>query len=195
MKQTLVSRIVIIILLAISLASCQQVAQTTLPLPTQIPPTSTPVVPTDTPAMPNTPEPSPTATPVPPTATITAQAERPVESIDELVGVWQGSWSDLSIVLLEFKASKQSTQQVKGGGQFSGSEWYDFNDGLLIWGKHIKPMNAAQKCIDNPEATYEVYITYRGEQPEKVRFVLVGEDQCYDRQEFLDGKFLSFVGT
>ena len=114
--------------------------------------------------------------------------------MDELVGVWKGYWSNINLIMLEFSANKQSSQSLTGG-QFAGSEWYDFKDGMLTWGKMIKPMNAAQECIDNPEATYEVYITYRGDQPEKLRFALVGEDQCYDRQDFLDGNTLTWVGT
>jgi hypothetical protein len=194
MKMKLLVLILVIILLVISVPGCQSAVQTTQPAPTEIPPANTPVPPSATPSPSDTPEPVPSETPILPTPTFTAQAERSVESMDELIGVWKGFWSNINMIMLEFSANKQSYTSLTDGS-FSGSEWYDFNDGMLTWGKTIKPMNAAQKCIDNPEATYEVYITYRGDQPEKLSFVLVGEDQCADRQELLDGNTLTWVGT
>jgi hypothetical protein len=184
----------VILLLILSLPGCQSTVQTALPSPTEIQPVNTPVPPSATAAPTDTPEPAPSDTPILPTPTFTAQPERPVKSMDELVGVWKGFWSNVNMIMLEFSADKQSSQSLTGG-QFTGSEWYDFKDGILTWGKMIRPMNAAQQCIDNPEATYEVFITYRGDLHEKLRFVLVGEDQCYDRQEFLDGKTITWIGT
>ncbi|OGN94015.1 MAG: hypothetical protein A2Y88_14875 [Chloroflexi bacterium RBG_13_48_10] len=194
MKMKLLVLIPVIILLVISLPGCQSAVQTTQPPPAKIPPKNTPVPPSATPALSNTPEPVPSDTPILPAPTFTAQAERSVESMDELVGVWKGFWSNINLIMLEFSVNKQSSQSLTGG-QFAGSEWYDFKDGMLTWGKMIKPMNAAPQCIDNPEATYQVFITYRGDQPEKLSFVLVGEDQCDDRQEFLDGNTLTWVGV
>src|SRR4030042_1363612 len=193
MKKNIFRLTAILILLALFLSGCQTAEESASPQPTEILPTNTSVPPSATTAPTDTPQstspavPTDTPTSAPPTST--AQPERLVKSIEELIGVWKGYWSDKKMILMEFKANKQYTQSLTNG-DFAGSEWYDFKDGMFTWGKMIKPMNAATVCIDNPEANYEVYITFRGDQPEKLRFVLVGEDQCYDRQEFLDGKTL-----
>jgi hypothetical protein len=82
----------------------------------------------------------------------------------------------------------------------TGREWWGFEDGILTFGDWVsgawvKPFTASTDCINTPQATYEVYITYQGDQPEKLRFELVGEDHCTDRQTFLDGQTLTWVGT
>lgn len=198
MKKDIFRLTAILILLALFLPGCQTAEEPASPLPAEILPTNTPVPPSATTAPTDTPESTSTAVPtdmptsVPPTNT--AQPERMVTSIDELIGVWKGYWSDITLIEVEFKTNKQSTQRLTNGA-FAGSEWYDFKDGMFTWGKHIQPMNATLECIANPQATYEVYITLRGNQPEKLRFVLVGEDQCGDRKDFLDGKTLTWVGA
>ena len=97
------------------------------------------------------------------------------------------------MLYLELLASSRSNLWWEKGGLIN-SEWFTFKGGTLTWGKITFAESNPQECWDNPEATYEIYITYRGEQPEKLRFVLVGEDHCYDRQEFLDGNTLSWIG-
>ena len=73
-------------------------------------------------------------------------------------------------------------------------EWLTVEEGILSWGKITADGGTTPtKCIDNPSATYEIYITGRGDQPESLRFVLVGTDNCADRQEFLDGKTMRWV--
>jgi hypothetical protein len=69
-------------------------------------------------------------------------------------------------------------------------EWITIDNGLLTWGDIVRGDAIPTKCQENPAATYEVYLTRRGDQNEELRFVLVGEDHCYDRQEFFDGQTL-----
>jgi hypothetical protein len=186
--------ILVILLMVVSLPGCQTTTQTTNPPPTEIPVQNTSVPPSATPASTDTPEPAPTETPILPTPTFTAQPERSVESLDELVGIWKGYWSDVNMIFTEFLDTSQAKLTWERGGLIN-TEWFTFENGLLTWGKITFAESNPQECWDNPEATYKVYITFRGEEPEKLRFVLEGEDHCYDRQEFYDGKTFTWVGT
>jgi hypothetical protein len=161
------------------------------PTETQIPPSAT-QAPTDT-LKPTSTE-IPTATPTPPEPTITAQAERLAESLDEFVGVWRGYWSDANMIYTEFMVSGQARLTWERGGVIN-VEWFTFENGTLTWGKITYAESNPQVCWDNPEASYEVYITKRGEQPENLRFKLISQDQCSDRKEFYDGKTFRWVGT
>ncbi len=130
--------------------------------------------------------------------------EQPVESWNELYGVWTGLWSTDHNVLMEFIATMRPRvgfEEVIGSpSDDAGREWWGFDDGILTFGDWVngawvKPFSASTDCVNNPQATYEVYITYQGDQPENLRFELVGEDHCIDRQTFLDGQTLTWVGT
>ena len=180
-----------ICLIVSSLAGCQTAATQSASLPptaTTLPPTSPPV-PTDTPAP--TPTPVPTDTPVLPTATITASPEQPVNSIDEVFGVWKGYWSDQNMILMDIGATGLLDLTFEKGRSILAA-WITIENGIMTWGDFTKG-EVATKCQENPVATYEVYITRRGDQPESLRFVLVGAENCFDRQEFLDGKTLRWV--
>jgi hypothetical protein len=83
-------------------------------------------------------------------------------------------------------------------GDENGKEWFNVRGGIFTFGAWVKeawvePFSASTDCVNNPQATYEVYITYLDDQPEKLRFLLVGEDHCIDRQTFLDGQTLTWV--
>lgn len=180
-----------ICLIVSSLAGCQTAATQPPSLPpttTALPPTSPPV-PTDMPAP--TPTPVPTDTPVLPTATITASPEQPVNSIDEVFGVWKGYWSDQNMILMDIGATGLVDLTFEKGQSILAA-WITIENGIMTWGDFTKG-EIATKCRENPVATYEVYITHRGDQPESLRFVLVGTDNCWDRIEFLDGKTLRWV--
>jgi hypothetical protein len=137
-----------------------------------------------------------------------AQPEQPVTSWDELFGVWRGFWGSHN-VLMKFIYTMMGMQPIVGfeeaGVEYPGgdnwAEWWGFEGGILTlgdWvnGAWVKPFSASTDCINNPQATYEVYITtYRGFAPKTLRFVLVGEDHCIDRQIFLDGQIFTWVGT
>jgi hypothetical protein len=71
-------------------------------------------------------------------------------------------------------------------GQFS------VESGLFMWGKH-QGTAIGGDCAANPVATYEVSVTKEANQPVALRFVLIGEDHCPDRQEFLDGKTVKWI--
>jgi hypothetical protein len=163
--------------------------------------TSSPLQPTAAPT--NTLEPTSTNSPIVATPTLSPN-EQPVASWNELYGVWMGLWSTDHNVLMEFIATMRPRvgfEEVIGSpSDDTGREWWGFEDGILTFGDWVsgawvKPFTASTDCINTPQATYEVYITYQGDQPEKLRFELVGEDHCTDRQTFLDGQTLTWVGT
>lgn len=189
-------------ILTIFLGACLVVStlsgcQTSAPQPTLLPPTVTSIPPTSTPVPTGTPVPIPTSvpteTPIPPTATITASPEQQVNSIDEVVGVWKGYWSDQNMLLWEIGATGQTELTWEKNGDTLNVEWITIEDGIMTFGDIVKGDSIATKCLENPVATYEVYLIRRGDQPESLRFVLVGVDNCYDRQEFFDGKTLRWV--
>jgi hypothetical protein len=131
-------------------------------------------------------------------------SKQPIGSITELYGVWKGLWSTDQNVFMEFIATMQPRvgfeEVVDYPGDDIGREWFDIGIGILTFGDWVKgawvkPFSASTDCINNPQATYEVYITYLVDHPKKLRFVLVGEDHCIDRQTFLDGQTLTWVGT
>jgi hypothetical protein len=64
--------------------------------------------------------------------------------------------------------------------------------GQVIW-KGAQGTAVGGECAANPAATYDVFVTREGSQPVALRFVLVGQDHCPDRKEFLDGKTLKKV--
>jgi Tol biopolymer transport system component len=131
-------------------------------------------------------------------------SKQPVASWDELYGIWSGSWSTGHSVLMEFIATMRPRvgfeEAVIYPGDDIGREWFNIEGGILTFGDWIngawiKPFSASTDCINNPQATYEVYITSQDDLPEKLHFVLVGEDHCLDRQTFLDGQTLTWVGS
>jgi LysM repeat protein len=132
-----------------------------------------------------------------------AQPEQPVASRTELFGVWKGLWSANHNILMVFIPTMMPwvafEEDVEYPGDDNGIEWFNVEDGIVtfgawVGGAWVKPFSASIDCINNPQATYEVYITsYRGFAPKTLRFVLVGEDHCVDRQTFLDGQTLTWV--
>jgi hypothetical protein len=139
------------------------------------------------------PAPAASDTPIPPTATMTASPEQPVSSIAEIAGVWKGYWSDQNMLFWEIGDTGQTELTWEKSGDTLNVEWITIQDGILTFGDIVRGDSIATKCLENPAATYEVYLTRRGDQPESLRFVLVGEDSCLDRQFFYDGQTLRWV--
>lgn len=185
-------------LLSLASVGCQATVQTNFPATTEIPPTNNTTLPSTTPDPTHAPKPTSTEvstdTPTPLPPTITAQPERLVASMDELIGVWRGYSSDINNIYMEFVDPPRAELSWERGGLMNKDQ-FSFEDGKITWGKVLYASSTPQECIENPKAIYEVYISFRGDQPEKLRFVLVGEDHCYDRQDFLDGNTLTWVGT
>jgi hypothetical protein len=118
-------------------------------------------------------------------------SEVPAGSIEDVVGTWRGRWSDvaqLNMELNEFGSYRMSWMDgtTIARGQFS------VESGLFMWGKH-QGTAIGGDCAANPVATYEVSVTKEANQPVALRFVLIGEDHCPDRQEFLDGKTVKWI--
>jgi hypothetical protein len=130
-------------------------------------------------------------------------SKKPIASINQLYGVWTGLWSTDQNVFMEFIATMRPQVDIEDFcctlGDDTGREWFTVEGGILTFGAWVKeawvkPFSASNDCVNNPQATYEVYITYPVDHSKRLRFVLVGEDHCIDRQTFLDGQTLTWVG-
>lgn len=159
----------------------------------------------------NTSKPTPVDVSIPVAPTLTNQPERAVVSIDELMGMWLAVTGPDANIVLYFLDNKLSLAGFESRA-LGYAEWFNIEGGIitwgpmtswpswpidttiLTWGEVISQPNASTDCLNNAEASYEVYITYRGDQPEKLRFVLDGEDHCIHRQTFLDGQSLTWLG-
>lgn len=143
------------------------------PTATSLPPTPTSLPPTQTPA----PLPSPTLLP-----------EELASTNADIVGTWKGWWSDKTSVYLEIKDGTIFRTLFPNGNEIARG-YYTFEDGLFTFRTDSGPNSGY--C--DPHADYEVYVTKQADQPIALRFVLVGEDDCVDRKEYLDGKTLQLL--
>jgi hypothetical protein len=90
--------------------------------------------------------------------------------------------------------------------EYGNSRWYWMDDttivreqfslesGRITFGR-AQGTAVGVECAANPAATYEVFVTKEGSQPIALRYALVGQDHCPDRQEALDGKTLMCTET
>jgi hypothetical protein len=132
------------------------------PTPMTIQITETQTLPSRT----NTPIPAPADVSIPVASTLSDQPERAVASIDELIGRWLAVTGQDANVVLELQAKKQSYACFERR-ELNYTELFNHEGGILTWGDMITsqylsdpyPPNASTDCINNPEATYEVYIT------------------------------------
>lgn len=144
------------------------------PTATSLPPTPTPL--------------PPTPTSLPPTETSALSPEVLAGSIADLVGTWKGRWSDKTSVYLEIKDGTIFRTLFPNGDEIARG-YYTFEDGLFTFRTDSGPNSGY--C--DPHADYEVYVTKQADQPVALRFVLVGEDDCVDRKDYLDGKTLQLL--
>jgi hypothetical protein len=183
------------------LSGCQTAVQSTIPPPqpseTSLLPTNTLVPASVTPIPTSASEPSPTIVPtdtsVPPTPTITAIPEQRVTSIDQLIGVWRGKWD--TYYLEEYTSNGEAIVVIEQYIETAEKELFTFEDGILTWGEITFTIGEPQECLDDPVASYEVYITYQGDQPVSLRWVLVGEEHCQPRYKFLTLFPYTWYGT
>jgi hypothetical protein len=194
--------VVLAVLLSVLLAACQsqepaapistgkdQPNQTTGPAPS-----ATPAAPTQVPADPPTATNVPTETPVPETPTPSLSEEIAVSSIEELVGIWRGYWSDQNYVYFEMNGNGFAKVYFLEN-RYNPDQIIAYLKTTLVEGSltivTTGGASVAEACKQNPSANYEVYVTKRGDESVLLRFVLVGEDSCVDRQSFLDGMTLT----
>jgi hypothetical protein len=146
-------------------------APTPVPLPTELPTATL----------------KPTNTPIQETPTPTALPEVPVSQIEDILGIWNGYWSDTASLYTELTSNGEYRLFFRTAGE-PGKGTFSLDGNLLTW-----ETAEGDSCAQNPIATYEVFVTKRVDQPVNLRFVLVGEDLCWERKEYLDGKVLTFV--
>lgn len=121
----------------------------------------------------------------------TPSPEAPAASLDDLVGLWSGYWSDQTPLYFEIEEDGAFTISLPEGDRIIWGK-VTFEDGKLVFTS--ADGNVATKCAENPRADYLVYVTKQGDQSVKLRFELASEEeQCVDRQEFLDGRVLKPV--
>ena len=60
-----------------------------------------------------------------------------------------------------------------------------------LLGNILHFLKSPRECPGAEEATYEVYVSNMGGKPDKLYFLLVGEDGCANREQALNGKILT----
>jgi hypothetical protein len=118
--------------------------------------------------------------------------EAPAENIDDLVGTWQGRWSDITV--LNMRLDKLGSMWLyTTNNDTIQRDRFAFEDGHLVWKVAGAGTSASEKCRADPVATYEVTVLREGTRRVALHFVLIGSDNCVDRQEFLNGNTLKLV--
>jgi hypothetical protein len=123
---------------------------------------------------------------------IAAPPKETAASPEDVVGTWRESWSDTSQLNMELN-ERGSARFYWMDGTTVARDRYSVESGLITWTGGAQGTAVGPACAANPVATYEVFVIREGSQPVALRFVLVGEDHCPDRQEALDGKTLKWV--
>ena len=111
-----------------------------------------------------------------------AAVETLADSINDMVGVW---WYPKAAVQVEFKAD--GTSRTFASSETIDEGTFTFDSGKATWA------TSALYCVDNPTATYEVYVTTLDGNPVSIRMQVVGQDLCRGRADTLKemGKFQS----
>jgi hypothetical protein len=187
---------IVLLIAAALLAACQPGAAQPERQATEAPVTlevTQPPAPTAT-ALPPEPTVEPTATlaptakptPLPPTPAIAP--ENLAADIQELAGTWKGRWSDVTSVNMQIRETGDY-KVFFPDGQVISTGRFAFEDGMMNF------LNSSGEVSDpcRQPATYQVYVTRAGDHTAFLRFVLVGEDQCVDRVDYMDGKTLQWV--
>ena len=124
--------------------------------------------------------------PPPPEAAVsspTPLAEEAVDQLEDILGTW----------VFSLQGEKNLIQYLDDG--FYNVGWEGNLTGLdrgqySLEGNLLHYLTAPRSCPDAQEATYEVYVTYRDGAPARLRFVLVGEDNCPERKQASHGKIM-----
>ena len=111
-------------------------------------------------------------------------AELPVSRLKDVLGTWmltlEGEPS-----LIEFQ--EDGLYNLRTKGNLTAVERGDY--GLL--GNLLHFLKSPRECPGAEEATYEVYVSMKDGKPNKLYFLLVGEDGCANREQALNGKLLT----
>jgi len=122
--------------------------------------------------------------PPPPEALVsspTPLAEVAIDQLGDVLGTWAFS----------FEGDNYLIQYLEDG--FYNLGWEGNLTGVdrgkySVEGNQLHYLTSSRSCPDAQEATYEVYVTFQDGEPAKLRFVLVGEDNCSDRKAASAGK-------
>ena len=155
---------------------------------------------------------TPTSMPIPTNNILQISAEdnqngKRVERIGELIGSWADGDKQIEVQVISQADLSWGTglMRMHGTPMPGGSgwdcdvyEWFTFDRGQLIWGDTTFPCASnpwltwgyEQNWIDNAIAHYDLFITYHGNQPDTLRFVLEPfEDNSPERKEYLTDDF------
>jgi hypothetical protein len=146
------------------------------PKPSPLPPTST-VPPTKTIAPSPTPF-SPTTTPKP-----TSAPEEAVTMMEDVLGTWRFSLEGEKY-LIQFQEDGFYNLGWEGNLTAVERGKYALEGNLLTF------LSSPRECPDVGISIYEVYVIKIDEKPEKLHFILVGDDDCADRKKVLNDKTL-----
>jgi hypothetical protein len=131
---------------------------------------------------------APSATPVPPTTTPkpTLAPEEAVTKLEDVLGTWQ----------FAFEGDKYLIQFLKDG--FWNLGWEGNLTALdrgkfTVEGNILHFLTSPRGCPDAGEATYEAYVIRVDGRSAKLHLVLVGEDNCANRNKSLNDKTLPIV--
>jgi len=119
--------------------------------------------------------------PEPPTSTPLPLVEEPVDQMEDVLGTWS----------FLFEGEKFLIQFLEDG--FYNLGW-EGNHTAVERGKYsvegnlLHYLTSPRNCPDAQAGTYEVYVISQDGAPLKLRFVLVGEDNCASRKVSSDGK-------
>ncbi len=107
----------------------------------------------------------------------TLAPEMPISSLEDVVGAWQISVGYDLIVW-----------QILPDGSFIVDD-NTSRGTLAVEGSQVHFLTESF-CPSAQEARYEVYVVKQADKPVRLRFVLVGEDGCVDREDALAGETL-----
>ncbi len=111
-------------------------------------------------------------------------AELPVSRLEDVLGTWMLTLEgDPSLIQFQEEGfynlgSKENLTTVERGE-------YNLSGNLMHF------LKSPRECPGAEEATYEVYVSKMDEKPNKLYFLLVGEDGCANREQALNGKILT----
>jgi hypothetical protein len=111
----------------------------------------------------------------------TPLAEEVVDQLEDVLGTWA----------FRLEGEKYLLQFLEDGFYnlgWEGNLTVVERGNYSVEGNQLHYLTSPRQCPDTAEATYEVYVTYKDGEPARLRFVLVGEDNCPERKQVSAGK-------
>lgn len=124
------------------------------------------------------------APPEAPTSTPAPLVEEPVDQLEDILGTWTFLYEG-ERYLLEFLEDGFFNLGWEGNRTAVERGKYVVEGNLLHY------LTSPSNCPDAQEATYEAYVIHKDGVPVKLRFVLVGEDNCATRNRSSNGKTMN----